>query len=294
MSGPKIKAINGVLPEVKFNMDAQEQFARSRGVVFEHWAAIPSPIGKKDRGDYRRPDVLDTVSENGFIYKKVGEFIGTILGNSKSNQYGPADGGIYDNSTGRIVIPKYYECTENKKKKEISLLPGDRIYAKDIELNIENYQQAQYSAKNVDYLQFPAKCVSTLIDSNNVEYKEGVHFKITKDGNIKWYAGKKNPGIDPETGKGRIYSVRYEYNAFWYIQQLVNEIRITNEDGADTPTRMPYHAVIQREYVYHNKNRGDEAEIPQREETPRTNPEPEEKLPTDEPQVRVDIRNFTE
>ena len=48
----RIKAISDDFdfPEIKFNLDAQEKFAKSRGVVFEHFAAIPSPIGLKDRG----------------------------------------------------------------------------------------------------------------------------------------------------------------------------------------------------------------------------------------------------
>lgn len=293
MAGPKIKALPSVLPEIKFNLEAQEQFAKSRGVIFEHWSAIPSPIGLKDRGDYRRPDSLDTISENGFIYKKVGEFIGTIIGNSHQNQFnGAAEAGIYDNSTGRIVIPKFYNG--DKKKKEISLLPGDRIYAKNIELKVENYQRVQFRPKSSDYLQFPAKCVSQLTDSQGIEYAEGRHFKVTKDGNIKWLSGAKNPGIDPETGKGRIYSVRYQYTAFWYIQQLINEIRITNTDTAEDAARLPYHAVIQREYVYHNRNRGDKVDTNKKTETPRTNEEPVESTEPNEPQVKVDIRNFSE
>jgi hypothetical protein len=279
-----------IIPEIKFNLDTQEKFGNARGVVFEHWSAIPSPIGLKDRGDYRRPDSLDTVSENGFIYKKVGCFVGTIIGNSHQNNSTVAEAGIFDNSTARIVIPRFYKDTE----KSISLLPGDRIYAKDIELGVENYQRAQYNPKSSDYLQFPAKCVSQLMDSKGISYEQGKNFTISENGNIRWIAGKDNPGIDPETGKGRIYSIRYEYIAFWYIQQLINEIRITNNNGAEDPARMPYHAAIQREYVYHNKNRGDKAETNEKTETSRTNEEPKESIEPNSPQVKVDIRNFSE
>jgi len=295
----KIKTIidTSSMPEVKFSLDAQEKFGRSRGVIFEHWSAIPSPIGLKDRGDYRRSDTLDTISENGFIYKKVGCFVATIVGNGHQNQHnGPAEAGIYDNSTARIIIPKFYEDTDQKK--EISLLPGDRIYARDIELNVENYQRAEYNPNSSDFLQFPAKCVSRLVDSKGIEYTEGRDFKINRDGNVQWISGKKNPGIDPETGKGRIYSIRYEYTAFWYIQQLINEIRITNTDDAESPARMPYHAMVQREYVYHNQNRKKPAEteekVTRKTEPTRKNPEPREDIEPNQPEVQVDLRNFTE
>lgn len=292
----KVKAIPEDTPflEVKFNLETQEAFAKSRGVTFVHWAAMPSPIGLKDRGDYRRPDSLDTIAENGFIYKKIGEFVGTIVGNSKSHQIGgAAEGGIYDNSTARIVIPKTYDkaCT---KKTDISLLPGDRIYAKDIILKVDNYQRASYNPKGSDYLQFPAICVDFLEDSNGNEYEQNKHFNIDKNGNINWIIGKNNPGIDPETGKGRVYSIRYTYNAYWYIQHLINEIRTTNTNTADEPARLPYHAVIQREYVYHSKVRGDAQNSNTETFTERTAPEPTEKLDDNSPQVRVDIRNFSD
>ena len=297
--GPKIKALPNIIPNVKFNLEAQEQFGNARGIRFEHWSAIPSPIGLKDRGDYRRSDTLDTISENGFIYEKVGCFVATIVGNSHSNQQGVAEAGIYDNSTARIVIPKFYS---DQPDREIKLLPGDRVYAAQIELKVENYQRAEYTPTSSDFLQFPAKKVSRLVDSQGISYKQNKHFRINKDGNIKWIAGQKNPGIDPDTGKGRVYSIRYEYIAFWYVQQLVNEIRVTNTEDADTPQRMPYHAVVQREYVYHKRVRGSDGSKGQGAEdkpskkniTSRTNKEPEEKLDQNSPKVRVDIRNFTE
>lgn len=287
------KALPDLLPNIKFNSKAQEQFASARGVVFEHWSAIPSPIGLKDRGDYRRSEALDTVSENGFIYKKVGEFVGTIVSNGHGHSFsGPSEGGIYDKSTARIIIPKFYK---NCPDKEISLLPGDRVYAKDIELKVENYQRAEYNPNGSDYLQFPAKCVNRLVDSRGIEYEEGRQFKIDKDGNISWMPGQDSPGIDPDTGRGRVYSVRYKYVAFWYIQQLINEVRITNTEGAETPDRMPYHAVIQREYVYHSKNRGSEQNTPkEQKESPRNQEEVVENIDPESPQVHVDVKNFTE
>lgn len=290
----KIKALPDMIPDIKFNLEAQEQFAQDKGIIFTHWAAIPSPIGLKDRGDYRRPDALDTVAENGFIYKKVGEFTATIIGNSRQNKYGPAEGGIYDDSTARIVIPKYYN-SKSSKKKEISLLPGDRIYAKNIEVKVDNYQRAEFTPESTDVLQFPAICVKHLVDSRNIEYTEGKDFKVSKAGNIQWISGGKSPGIDPETGKGRPYGIRYTYLAFWYIQSLINEVRITNTNSSSEPARLPYHAVIQREYVYHNKNRGDEKQVKtSKDNTERTNEKPREDIQPNKPQVKVNIKNFTE
>lgn len=285
-NGDDIKVLPDIIPDIKFTLSAQEQFAKDKGIVFEHFAAIPSTIGQKDRGDLRRPDTLDTLSENGFIYKKVGEFVGTILGNSKNHNH--VEGGILDTSTARLVLPKFYneDCGDGK---EIALLPGDRIYAKGIELKVPNYQKVEYHPKYVDFLQFPAVSVQMLQDSRGIDYVEGRHFKIC-NGNVEWIDGQKSPGVDPDTGRGRLYGIRYFYLAFWYVSQLINEIRITNTSDANSPTRLPYHVMIQREYVYHQKNRSS-AESGAKV-TPRTQEPPVENIDPNQYEVKVDMRDF--
>jgi hypothetical protein len=286
-SGDDIRVLPDIIPDIKFNLEAQEQFALDKGIIFEHYAAIPSTIGQIDRGDLRRPDTLDTLSENGFIYRKVGEFVGTILGNSKKHDHG--EGGILDTSTARLVLPKAYnkDCGDGK---DIAMLPGDRIYAKTCEIRVPNYQKVEYKPKHSDFLQFPAKEVSMLQDSKGIDYVEGRHFKIDSDGNIEWIDGQKNPGIDPETGKGRLYGIRYTYIAFWYISQLINEVRMTNTSDATAPVRLPYHVQIQREYVYHNRVKP--APENKNTETPRTQEQPVESLEPNQYEVKVDMKDF--
>jgi hypothetical protein len=131
-----------------------------------------------------------------------------------------------------------------------------------------------------------------LRDSNNNSYKEGWDFKIDKDGNIQWIEGKRNPGIDTDTGLGRIYSIRYTYLAHWYIVDLINEVRVTN-DGEGNPVRMPYHATIQREYVYRDKNKASSTQVLQpKTEINRINQQPDEKLDDNEYDVKVEISDF--
>jgi len=57
------------------------------------------------------------------------------------------------------------------------------------------------------------------------------------------------------TGRGRVYSIRYRYIAFFYVYQLLNEIRLTNvtQGNIRKPERMAYHALLIREYVFHKK-----------------------------------------
>jgi hypothetical protein len=279
------------ITEIGFNLDSQDQFIKSRGVELEHWVAIPSPIGLKSRGGYRRSDQYDTITSNGMIYKKAGCFTGAIVSNSKRKKANEA--GLLDHSVARLLIPRYYN-TEDDSKKEIHLAPGDRVFIKDIEVLVSNYQRMDYSAGGLDRAQFPVKEVEYLIDSANKEYKCGYHFKI-QDGHIKWVDGRDNPGIDPETGKGRVYSLRYKYNAHWYITELPNEVRVTQGKDAAGKTfaeRMPYSAVIQREYVYYNQN-NDVNKDHERNKEVRDNEEPKEEIQTpSDYQIKVDITDI--
>ena len=240
--------------EITINLDAQDDFVKQHGVDFIHYKAIPSPIGIKERGDYRKIDAADVAASNGFIYKEAGCFTARTVSNSKSKN--PIDGGLFDESTARLILPRFYNAAEESENgNRIHLAPGDRIFAKDVENKVPNYQRMTYNPGGVDIPQFPILFVEHLMDSQGDEYVFGRHFTVTSEGNIRWIAGQKNPGIDNDTGKGRVYGIRYLYNAHWYILSIPNEVRLgrATSGGTRSPQRMPYHAVIQREYVYHNQ-----------------------------------------
>lgn len=288
------------VPQISFNAEAQDDFVSSHGVSFIHYRAMPSPIGLKDRGDYRRSDSLDTISSNGFVYKKCGVFTAVMMGNGK--RYAEGDGGMIDQSTARITLPRFYDIDSPEHANEqIHLAPGDRIYIKDLEVSVVNYQRVDYNISGDDFLQYPALCVEFLMDSQGIDYKEGVDFKVNRYGNIDWIDGKNKPGIDPETGNGRVYSIRYRYNAFWYIANLINEIRVVNiTDGATRkPERMAYQAMIQREYVYHNQvndgkneNKAPIEEKDKQMQQSRVAQKPTENIDPNKYKVKVNVSNF--
>lgn len=294
--GPQLNTLPKLpLPQMSFNLNSQDDFIQGLGVKFVHYRAMPSPIGLKDRGEYRRSDELDQVQENGMVYKGCGEFTAVFMSNSKSER--SVEGGMYDQSTARITLPRFYDLNSPKYAgEEINLAVGDRIYLKEMEVNVVNYQRVEYNIEHSDYLQYPATCVEFVMDSRGEEYTPGAHFDIDKNGNIAWKDGAKNPGIDPDTGKGRIYSIRYKYNAHWYIVNIMNEVRITNitEGNERVPARMPYHAMIQREYVYSNRIRGNEQpEQNPRDKTPSRVVEPAPSVPSaGNYKVKVNVSDF--
>lgn len=262
-NGLQLDAITRFAPQIQESFDLRRLeigLSTGLGADFKHYKAMPSPIGKKDRGDYRRSDGVDTITSNGMIYTCAGIFTATMTDNSREQKR--SQGGVLDPSESKLVLPRFYNNIGVADGNRIYLAPGDRIYYSDLNADdrVANYHEMDYQQGVDNIPMFPIyKLDGPIVDSRGVEYSCGADFEITSEGNIHWIDGANNPGIDPETGKGRIYSVRYLYKAFYYIVALPKEVRITNVTvgGVRGPERMPYHAIIQREYIFHNQNRGD-------------------------------------
>lgn len=297
-TGIQIDSISRASPFVQqtFDLLKQDQFVTGLGVDFLHYKAIPSPIGKKDRGDYRRQDGVDTITSNGFIYRCAGTFTATITDNSSNHER--SDSGIVDDSTSRLILPRFYNQSALADGNRIYLEIGDRLYIKDqnADVKVATYHEMDYE-ENVDNVALFPICAldAPIIDSRNIEYTENVDFCITKEGNIRWLPNGKNPGIDITTGKGRIYSIRYLYRAYWYIIQLPKEIRITNVTTGTvrSPERMPYHAVIMREFLFHNQNRGDQSNQLKSKTPQRVDSAPRQSIEPAGPYIPVDMSNLT-
>lgn len=278
-----------------FDLDRLDNFVTGLGVEYMHYKAIPSPIGQNDRGDYRRNDGVDTITSNGMIYKCAGKFTATMTDNSRDRKRGEA--GVLDPSESKLVMPRFYNVNGLADGKRIYLSPGDRIYVADplADVLVSNPQKMDYEPGVDNVPMFPiVELEMPIIDSRNIEYTKGVDFSITADGNIRWIAGGKNPGIDPTTGKGRIYSVRYLYRSYWYITVLLKEVRVTNvtTNGERAPERMPYHAIAVREYMYHNQNKGDKTNQLKSKDPKRADKEPVSSIDPANPVIPVDMSSI--
>lgn len=294
--GQQVDTINRNSPfqQQSFDLRRLEVFATSLGVEFTHWKAMPSPIGKKDRGDLRRSEGVDQITDNGMLYHCAGKFTATMTDNSRESRQG--DAGTLDPSQSRLVMPRFYNKDGTADGDRIYLAPGDRLYIADLaaDVLVSDFQEIDYS-DGPNLARFPiVRLDGPVIDSQNITYTCGVDFKIDSNGSIVWIPGGKNPGMDPETGKGRIYSIRFQYRAFWYVYQLPKEIRVTNVTTGNVraPERMPMHAVIVREFIFHNKNRGDAQNQIKPKDEKRTVPEPAESITPDKYVIPVDMSSF--
>ena len=241
-------------PSVSFDQEAFDFAIRAHGVNFVHFRGMRSPGGLVDKYDSRRPNEDHLGSSNGFYYTKAGTFSGIMTGNGKSQDQTAQ--GLLDVARCQMTAPRFYDCG-----KPIFFAPFDRLYLSESSVLVVHWQLVEAHSTGYDRLRFPAEEVQDLVDADGRIYSLG-DYEICHKGQIHWI-GQNRPGSDPETGKGRVYSIRFLYRPYWYIERMVHEIRVAQQEnpytGERSIVRMPQAVSLQREFVFENEDQDTQA-----------------------------------
>lgn len=224
------------------------------GVLITHYKAMVCPIGATMADDLRKPhNCNNPACESGWLIEKIGDITALFSNNTLNDQW--KDAGIWESSNVVITFPRFYA---DKPTEQVRVLPYDRLYLKE-PIMVEHWSKQVWSMTEIDSLKFPIARVERLIDSLGVEYKQDIDFTISK-GRIKWI---KTPGVDPSTNVGRVFSVRYLYQAYYIINSVQHELRIVTQrnpvTGVVTTVQMPMTAAIQRENVFRDADNKSDA-----------------------------------
>ncbi len=219
-----------------------------QGVVLEHWRALPCPIGKTDPYDVRKTHPDHSGCSNGYIYEYGGDIACLFVGNSKHIQ--ALDQGLLTGSTVQVTIPRTY-LSDNRP---VVMAVLDRVYLKnklngETPINVICAQLFEHNTSGMDRLKYPINTVEILVDSHGKRYRQGEDFNVVS-GQIAWLSNRQ-PGMNPETGRGEVCSIRYWYTPYWYVSNLIHEIRVLR--NGPVLTRAPMTALLQREYVFENE-----------------------------------------
>jgi len=237
-----------------FDLEAFQAGIRAHGVKIAHYRSMRNPVGMIDRYDSRRPDADHSGASNGIVYTRAGVFSALLIGNSKSIR--AIEGGILNAATAQITPTTKYDDSDE----EVYLSPMDRLYLKEESVLVPHQQLVEAHESGYDKLQFPAIQVLDLLDANGVRYRTGDYAVV--DGQIHWCNGS-GPSINAETGVGRIYSVKYLYRPYWYVERMLHEIRVAQYrdpvTGERRTAKMPQSAAVQREYVFESEAKDEEA-----------------------------------
>lgn len=240
---------------VGFDVGAFDDALRDHGVQFVHYRAMKCPVGMRDEYSTRRPHEDHSGCSNGQIYTKAG--LVTALFTSNSNRQDQNEVGLLDGATVRITIPRYYDGTNEP----VMVAPFDRFFLSEETITVVTQELVQASPEGHDRLRYPAVSVYDIMDATGKRWG-GNDCRIV-DGQIVWNPGG-GPGIDPVIQKGVVYSIRYTYRPFFYVDRMLNEVRVAQVDTDEgrIVMRMPQSLILQREYVFEKEENDERAPNP--------------------------------
>lgn len=231
---------------ISFDVAAFDEALAGQGIKMVHWRSMRCPVGLVDQYDNRRPHDDHSGCSNGFIYTKAGEL--TVLFTGNNNQYSQSDIGMIDGSSVQVTCQRFYDDTEE----QVYIAPFDRLYLAEEGIIVPTWQTFEAHIIGKEKLQYPAVMVQDLIDSDNNRYHQDEDFEL-ENGQIVW-KGSRRPTYSPERRRGQICSVRYNYRPYFYVKQLMHEVRVTQAEdmitGERRVFRMPQAMVLQREFVW--------------------------------------------
>jgi len=244
---------------IAWDLDAFDEALRAHGLTFMHYRGMPNPVGLVDKFDSRRPEDDNSDSSNGLLYTCAGAITGCFTGNSKSKK--SAEDGQMNDASAQITFPRHYDGTQEP----IYLNPMDRLFLKEESVCVTHQQLVNANQTGEDRLQFPAIKVLDLVDSRGNRYNEAADFDV-RNGVVHW-CGTRRPMVDPTTGKGSVYGIRFTYRPYWYVDSMQHEIRMAQwEDpftGERKTVRMPQAIRVLREYVFLNTQNDEKRSAPQ-------------------------------
>lgn len=234
---------------VEFDALAFDSVVQTHGVTFVHYKAIPCPVGMIDIYDLRRPHEDHSGCSGGFLHFLGGTITCLFVGNTKHIQY--TEPGFAPSAVVSVTLPRFYDDCPTQKPL-VALF--DRFYLDEATIVVPHSQLFEANQSGIDKVSFPIVCVLDLIDNNGKRYSEADYSIL--DGKIHWLSTNR-PMYDVTTGKGQICSIRYTYRPYWYVKDLLHEIRvtqITSPTGERVVERMPQELLLQREYVFEKED----------------------------------------
>lgn len=238
------------LVTVSFDPEAFDVAIRSQGVKLIHWRAMKCPVGLTDKWDVRRTEPDHSGCSNGHIYTKAGEVTCLFVGNNnKQDQY---DTGLMDGSTVQVTAPYTYDGCDAP----VDVLPFDRFYLDEENITVTHSQLVEASIHGRDRLDFPVVNIIDVIDSDGKRHDPG---ECSVDaGQVVW--AKPLP-YNIEAEKGMIYAVRFTYRPFWYVKNLMHQVRVAGVETIDGRgvRRFPQQWQMQREYIFEKVDRNPDA-----------------------------------
>jgi hypothetical protein len=252
-----------------FDTDAFDNAIFSHGVQFLHYRAMRCPIGLATTTDIRKMHDNHPGCSHGFLYTLGGQITAIFTGNNAVDRQ--TTGGLVGDGVAQVTTPRFYDSTQTP----FYATKYDRLYLTEPGIFVTNWEVFECSITGKDRCSFPVEYVVDLVDSDGNRYAQNVDFTIDH-GMIVWDDRRRPKGPIPGDG-GVVCGIRYLYRPYWYVTQLMHEVRVARgemPDGTSRVQRMPMSLAIQREYLFESESAPVEGDALSPPVTPRQAPAP--------------------
>ncbi len=249
---------------VRFDPRAFDEALRSQGLQLVHYRALKCPAGSVDADDERHPHGDHGDCSNGFLYRIGGVMTCAVTSNSNNPQV--LDLGVVQQATIHVTAPRFYDQVgADGQPLSCLVAPFDRLYLADPEIVVPNWERVECSGTDTESLSYPVEAVQDLVDAQLRDYVQGRDFSVD-GGRLRWLPGGSRPARNADAGRQGVISVRYLYRPYWYVKDMLHEIRAMQAEdeltGDIRTVRLPQDFVAQREYVFENQDNDDLARDP--------------------------------
>jgi len=231
---------------------AWDQLLNNRGIRFIHRVAAPCPNMKGLHENNHTPD-CPFCDNSQMIYHDTfpgtsdqREIWGAFTSNSLEKMFEVQ--GVWEIGTAVITFPAEYN---NGQQADFSTF--DQLYCPDFEVRLNDLIEYKSSTNKITRLRYPIVCIdymTAVVNGSLYEYIEDTDYEITSDGDIHWLI---EPQYDELNDIGEVISITYTTNPVYTVQNVMHEMRVTQEyniaTGEKIARRLPQQVLVKRDFL---------------------------------------------
>lgn len=113
-------------------------------------------------------------------------------------------------------------------------------------------QRIRRQEGDLDVLRYTARQINVLVDYEGRDYKEGLDFKVSPDGNVLWCSGDSAS----RPARGTVYSIHYDSPIRFRATRAVhvNRFASVREGSVDRMVQMPVQWEVTRDFLVSRKD----------------------------------------
>ena len=241
----------GILPDPSIKAASWDELIQNRGIRFIHRVAMPCPNMKGLDENNHAPN-CQLCDNSQMLYKETfpgttdeREVWGVFTSNSLEKMFEVQ--GVWELGTAVITFPAEYP---NGLQADFNTF--DQFYCPDFEVRLYDLLKYEPTTNDIQKLRYPIvniEYITAVVNGVLTEYQLGTDYEIV-DGGIYWLI---KPYYDSANDLGQVFSIVYNANPVYTVQNVLHEMRVTQDydiaTGQKTARRLPQQVLVKRDFL---------------------------------------------